>query len=214
MSKKSKPIRHILRALYQLSHKMYFSHILALSFATLSLSHPSIDASNLHPRDDIPYGAFPTSSSADPAKPTPPPSRNLGHAIVNNHCNFPIYIWSVGTTVEPVQTVLPNHSYSEEFRDDPNTGGIAVKISTDQDGLYTSAPQMVFSYNLSHSKNQGANSEQVWYNLSDVFGDPFAGYSVSLTPAEPAIHWENGVPPAGSQVRVIASSADLVLSLC
>jgi hypothetical protein len=192
---------------------MYISNILALSFATLSLAHPSIHAHNLNARDDIPYGAFPVPASATPAIPTrtPLPSREPGNAIVNNHCNFPIYLWSVGTNVQPVQTLLPNDSYSEQFREDPKTGGIAIKLSTDPDGLYTSAPQMVFAYNLSDLNDNG---EEVWYDLSDVFGDPFYGYPVSLTPAEPSIHWENGVPPAGSQVRVVASSTDLVLSLC
>ncbi|KAJ5856441.1 uncharacterized protein N7529_010385 [Penicillium soppii] len=195
---------------------MYLSNVLTFSFAALSLAHPSIHAKNIHPREVIPYGAFSTPSSAYPATAshTPSPSRRLGSAIVKNHCNFPVYLWSVGTSVQPEQTLLPNDSYSEQFHQDPNTGGIAIKLSTDIDGLYTSAPQMIFAYNLSYFKARGDNGEKVWYDLSDVFGDPFDGYPVSLTPAEPSIHWANGVPPAGSQVRVISSSTDLVLSLC
>jgi hypothetical protein len=95
------------------------------------------------------------------------------------------------------------------FREEKSTGGIAIKISTDIDGLYTSAPQMIFAYNLSNV-SQG----KVWYDLSDVFGDPFEGYPVSLTPAEPRISWTNGVPPAGSQVRVTQADTNLVLSVC
>lgn len=193
--------------------------MLALSFASLALGHPSINSNNLHARDIVPYGAFPTPSSTESAIPsyTPPPPprpRKLGHAIVNNNCDFTVYLWSVGTDVKPVHQLNSGESYDEMFREDPNTGGIAIKLSTDMDGLYTSAPQMVFAYNLSYFKRRGDNGEKVWYDLSDVFGDPFQGYPVSLTPAEPSILWENGVPPAGSQVRVIASSTDLVLSLC
>ncbi|CAI7584222.1 unnamed protein product [Penicillium bialowiezense] len=176
--------------------------MLALSFASLALGHPSINSNNLHARDIVPYGAFPTPSSTESAIPsyTPPPPprpRKLGHAIVNNNCDFTVYLWSVGTDVKPVHQLNSGESYDEMFREDPNTGGIAIKLSTDMDGLYTSAPQMVFAYNLSYFKRRGDNGEKV-----------------CLTPAEPSILWENGVPPAGSQVRVIASSTDLVLSLC
>lgn len=199
---------------------MYISSMLALSLASLALGHPSVHSNNLDARDDLPYGAFPTSSSTGSANPsfTPPPPppkpRKLGHAVVNNNCDFTVYLWSVGSDVKPVQILDSGDSYDETFREDPNTGGIAIKLSTDVDGLYTSAPQMVFAYNLSYFKKRGDNGEKVWYDLSDVFGDPFQGYPVTLAPAEPAISWEDGVPPAGSQVRVIASSTTLVLSLC
>jgi hypothetical protein len=199
--------------------KMYISSILAISFATLALAHPSIHPHSLKPRGGIPYayGSFQVPSSATPAIPsrTPlPPVRQLGNAIVHNYCNFTVYLWSVGTDVQPVQTLPPNDLYIEQFHEDPKTGGIAIKLTTDPDGLYTSAPQMVFAYNLSYFKGRGDNGEQVWYDLSDVFGDPFQGYPVTLRPSEPSIEWANGVPPAGSQVRVISSSTDLLLSLC
>jgi hypothetical protein len=141
--------------------------------------------------------------------PSPTPSRRPhGHAVINNNCNFPIYLWSVGTTAQSEKTLPPNDVYSEMFCEEESTGGIAIKISTDVDGLYTSAPQMVFAYNVSNDQSK------VWYDLSDVFGDPFKGYPVSLTPAEPRISWPDGVPPAGSQVRVTSADTDLVLSLC
>lgn len=197
---------------------MHLSNIFPLlSLATFTLSQPTIHdnhLAHLSPRD-IPYGAFPSSLSAIPMTPTSTPlaSHPLGHAIVRNHCHFPIYIWSVASNVQPVRTVLPSDEYSELFRENPDTGGIALKISTENDGLYTSAPQMVFAYNLSTARD-GRRPERVWYDLSDVFGDPFEGYPVNLMPSEPLISWKDGVPPAGSQVRVVASSTDLVLSLC
>ncbi|KAJ5773326.1 hypothetical protein N7457_008222 [Penicillium paradoxum] len=200
---------------------MHLSTIVPLlSLSTLALSQPTVHDSHLahlDPRNNIPYGAFPTPSSIGPMVPTstPPSTRpRLGHAIVQNNCDFPVYLWSVASTVQPVRTLLPNDDYSELFRKNPDTGGIAIKISTDRNGLYNSSPQMVFAYNLSFSQEGGRNEERVWYDLSDVYGDPFVGYPVDLTPSEPLISWKDGVPPAGSQVRVIASSTDLVLSLC
>ncbi|CRL24281.1 unnamed protein product [Penicillium camemberti] len=195
---------------------MYLSTILPLlSVTTIALSTPTIHNNHQGPRD-ISYSVSPSSSSG-PFRPmsTPPPThRDLGHAIVRNNCKFPVYLWSVASTVLPEKTLLPNDEYSEVFRENTDTGGIAIKISTDRDGLYTSAPQMIFAYNLSSTKERGLRQDKLWYDLSDVFGDPFEGYPVNLTPSEPLISWKDGVPPSGSQVRTVDASTDLVLSLC
>ncbi|OQD83643.1 hypothetical protein PENANT_c016G00737 [Penicillium antarcticum] len=187
---------------------MYISSLLLL-LATLAVARPTTTKNNVVHRAPIPDGSFitPTTPTSTP-KPTPS-RRPHGHAVIKNNCDFSIYLWSVGTAVQAEKTLLPNDVYSEIFREEKSTGGIAIKISTDVDGLYTSAPQMIFAYNLSNVA-QG----KVWYDLSDVFGDPFEGYPVSLTPAEPQINWADGVPPAGSQVRVTKADSNLVLSLC
>jgi hypothetical protein len=186
---------------------MHFLNLLPLlSLASLGTSLPS-DNQQSEPESITPYTPSP-SISVYPT-PTPsgkPASTRLGRAVVLNHCRNPVYIWSVGSSVRPEVTLLPYTQYAETFREDPVAGGIAIKISTQEDGLYVSAPTTVFAYNLS--------DKQVWYDLSDVFGDPFAGYSVRLHPAEPEIYWQQGIPPAGSQVRVMDASADLVLTLC
>ncbi|KAJ6188384.1 hypothetical protein N7519_003292 [Penicillium mononematosum] len=196
---------------------MYLSTILPLlSLTSLALSTPTIHENHRGPRG-IPYGAFASSSSSGlliPSSTPTPVHRKLGHAIVHNNCEFPVYLWSVGSKVLPEETLLPDDEYSEVFRENPDTGGIAIKISTDRDGLYDSAPQMIFAYNLSSTRERGERQDKVWYDLSDVFGDPFVGYPVSLTPSEPLISWKDGVPPAGSQVRDVDASTDLVLSLC
>ena len=153
---------------------------------------------------DVPYGAFPALSA--PAASTSIAAR-LGRAVIENHCDFPVYVWSVGSKVKPVITVLPDARYSETFRQDVHTSGIALKITTKRDGLYTRAPQTVFAYNLD-------SPDQVWYDLSDVFGHPFRGHPVRLQPSEPEIYWKNGVPPSGSQTRVHDASEDLTLTLC
>ncbi|KAL4886939.1 hypothetical protein BJY04DRAFT_204567 [Aspergillus karnatakaensis] len=133
-------------------------------------------------------------------------TQSIGHAYVANRCEIPLYIWSVGQNISQESTIQPGQVYSEVFRRDPKTGGIAIKITTVEDGLYTSAPQTVFAYNLVDNL--------VWYDLSDVFGDPFEGEVVSLVPSEPTINWVDGVPPSGSQVRVQDARTDLVLTVC
>ncbi|KAL5050556.1 hypothetical protein BDW71DRAFT_203293 [Aspergillus fruticulosus] len=139
-------------------------------------------------------------------RPAPNETMPMGHAIVANLCDQPIYLWSVGQDVSPQYMVNPGEEYIEMFRRDPQTGGIAIKVTTVKDGLYLSAPQTVFAYNLVE--------DLVWYDLSDVFGDPFQGQIVSVDPSEPEIYWEDGVPPSGSQVRMLEASTDLVLSIC
>ncbi|KAL4873078.1 hypothetical protein BDV12DRAFT_116384 [Aspergillus spectabilis] len=130
----------------------------------------------------------------------------MGHALVANRCEIPLYLWSVGENISQQAIIESGQVYSEIFRRDPKTGGIAIKITTVKDGLYTSAPQTVFAYNLVN--------DLVWYDLSDVFGDPFQGEIVSLLPSEPTISWDDGVPPSGSQVRVQDARTDLVLTVC
>ncbi|KAL4804462.1 hypothetical protein BDV18DRAFT_162225 [Aspergillus unguis] len=130
----------------------------------------------------------------------------IGNAVVINHCASPIYLWSVGQSISPQYILPPGWAYAEYFRRDPQTGGIAIKITAVKHGLYTSAPQTVFAYNLVENA--------VWYDLSDVFGDPFEGETVTVEGSEPAIHWEEGVPPRGSQVRIQRADMNLVLDVC
>jgi hypothetical protein len=188
----------------KLSNMLYW-----LCLASFTLCHPTA----LEKTDDIPYGTIPSPASSSvnlSPTATPAPSASIdarvGRAIIVNHCKIPVYIWSVGTVIRDPATLLPGNRYGETFRQDHKAGGIAIKVSTEENGLYESAPLTVFAYNI--------NDQNVWYDLSDVFGDPFKGYPVVLSPAEPAIDWANGIPPSGSQVRVQDVSEDLVLTLC
>lgn len=66
----------------------------------------------------------------------------------------------------------------------------------------------------------------MWFDLSDVYGDPFKGRRVSVQVRavqggegggggwEESIVWEDGVPAGGSQVRVVGAERDLVVRLC
>lgn len=133
----------------------------------------------------------------------------LGNAVVSNHCAEPVYLWSVGSSVSGPYTIEQGASYSEQFAKDAVTGGKALKVTHTPDGLYSGAAQTVFAYNLD---NGG-----VWYDLSDVFGDGFAGRKVTVESADAscqAIVWPAGVSTGGSQVKVCSAEKDVVLTLC
>jgi hypothetical protein len=134
----------------------------------------------------------------------------LGMARVVNKCPDTVHVWSVGSSVSGPYALGTNGGfYAEEFRKDPVTGGKALKVTKNADGLYTGAPQTIFAYNL--------DGDNIWYDLSDVFGDAFVGKKLVVASQEstcPSIIWPNGVPPAGSQVKTCTASKDVVFTLC
>ncbi|KAJ5104327.1 hypothetical protein NUU61_001674 [Penicillium alfredii] len=133
----------------------------------------------------------------------------VGNAKVQNHCKDPVYLWSVGGTVGSQQTIEPGKEYSEPLRHDDKSGGVSLKITTKENGLYDGSPQTNFAYTL-----DGSN---VWYDLSDVFGDPFSGESLVVNPSKadcPNICWASGVSPGASQTKTCTSDSDVTLTLC
>jgi len=134
----------------------------------------------------------------------------VGNAKVVNKCAEPVTLWSVGSSVSDAYTVAANGgSYSEPFVKDPTTGGKSIKITKTADGLYTGAPQLNYAYSL-----DGAT---IWYDLSTVFGDAFAGKKLVVSSAEtscPSITWPTGTNPGGSQVKACTSAKDVTLTLC
>ncbi|KZZ91729.1 Blastomyces -phase-specific protein [Moelleriella libera RCEF 2490] len=133
----------------------------------------------------------------------------IGHAVVKNGCSFPVTVWSVGSQVSPAHTLHTGEFYSEQFAWDNKTGGRALKVTHDPDGLYTGEPQVIFAYSL--------KDEQVWYDLSSVFGDAFSGLKLVEGSADtscPSIVWPQGTSPAGSQVKTCQNGANVTLSLC
>lgn len=199
-------------------NKLNFSHLFLL--ATLASCHPFNTNGELSWPDgvnDIPYGAFPPLSTYDGGLPsaaatasipagTAQPTNDvlLGKATVQNNCRFPIYAWPVGRTIHSEITVAPSSKYSEIYR--TAEGGIALKIGTDSNALLRHSPLLIFAYNIVNGK--------VWYDLSDVSGHPFKGHRVEINPSSPHISWTDGSPPGGSQIRVLDSSASIVLTLC
>lgn len=139
-------------------------------------------------------------------------SQAIGSARVTNNCAEPVYLWHVGGSVGAKQTIGQGQTYNETIVRDPSTGGVALKVTRVDDGLFQpGVPQTVFSYTLDQSTGT------VWYDLSDVFGDAFAGSNVEVLPSVttcPAILWPAGVSPGGSQVKVCGAGYDYTLILC
>ncbi|EFQ31356.1 Bys1 family protein [Colletotrichum graminicola] len=140
------------------------------------------------------------------------PIAALGKATVVNNCAAEVSVWSVGSDVLAAGPLAAGGgTYAETFARDPATGGRALKVTSARDGLYTGAPQLVFAYTLD------AGGGAVWYDLSTVFGDGFKGSKVVVASRQttcPAIVWEGGVSPGGSQVKVCTAEQDVVLTLC
>lgn len=133
-----------------------------------------------------------------------------GNATVLNKCSFPLYLWSVGGSVGPSTLIQPNDQYTEPLHYDPASGGVALKITTSAGGLFNGSPQTNFAYTL--------DGQGVWYDLSDVFGDAFAGEALAVVASKedcPGICWPEGVDPNGaSETKVCQASADVTLTVC
>ncbi|KAK2008084.1 Bys1 family protein [Colletotrichum eremochloae] len=145
------------------------------------------------------------------------PIAALGKATVVNNCASEVSLWSVGGDVRAAGPLAAGGgTYAETFARDPTTGGRALKVTSARDGLYTGAPQLVFAYTLD-TPGAGGSSGAVWYDLSTVFGDGFKGSKIVVASRQascPAIVWEGGVSPGGSQVKVCTADQDVVLTLC
>jgi hypothetical protein len=137
--------------------------------------------------------------------------QGLGRAIVTNQCDWPIYLWSVGGSISEQHNITKDTSYSEVFRKDPASGGVALKMTAVDGGLFLpNASQTIFAYNLS-------KDDQVWYDMSDIFGDAFVGRTMSIKPLNSTcegIIWSDGRQPAGSHVKNCSANTDLELTFC
>ncbi|OJD16276.1 hypothetical protein AJ78_03567 [Emergomyces pasteurianus Ep9510] len=139
-----------------------------------------------------------------------PAVQAVGNAIVVNNCPFDAFLNSVGSGIGPEQHLAANGGrYSEKFHRDPTSGGIALKITREAGGLLNGAPQTNYAYNL--------NGGRIWYDLSNVFGNPFEPNALRLAPSDgscPSLFWPHGVPPGGSQTRNCQPNSDVTLTLC
>lgn len=81
-----------------------------------------------------------------------------------------------------------------------------MKITRTPNGLYDGSPQQIFSYNI--------DGEKVYYDLSSVFGAPFAGKRLEVTSTTgESIIWAKGVHPGGSQVKSADKEENVWLSV-
>jgi hypothetical protein len=132
-----------------------------------------------------------------------------GKAIVQNACTDPVFLWSVGGSVGERQTIDPGANYTETTHYDDVSGGIALKITRTENGLYDGSPQTNFQYAL---------TDHLYYDLFDVFGDPFSGSTLVVHPSLDtcsSICWDAGVRGlATSQTEACSTDADITLTLC
>ncbi|KAJ4265959.1 hypothetical protein NW762_003932 [Fusarium torreyae] len=94
-------------------------------------------------------------------------------AIVINECTSAIYVQSypyAGGAPGPLTTVKPGQRFSEDLR----AGGSTVKIATTK----TLTKPLFFGYSSESKPNN------VYYELSTEYGNPFAGKHNILSPGE------------------------------
>lgn len=134
----------------------------------------------------------------------------IGRAIVTNQCDGTVYLWSVGSGIGVQNAIPKDTSYSEAFYHDSDSGGIALKITNSEGGLFKpNVSQVILAYNL--------DGDTVWYDMSDIFGDEFSGRTLTVTPTDSsceAISWYSGLSPVGSQIKACQAETDLELTLC
>lgn len=133
----------------------------------------------------------------------------LGSARLYNNCTNPVNFWTIGDTISGPTKLLGNVGLGASFTQDASINWIYAAQSAD--ALMYHEAQTAFSYNL-----DGAG--QVYYALTDNFGDAFSGDRVTLVPSDsscPSIEWASGTPTEESTTGYACSSdAILTLTLC
>jgi len=103
------------------------------------------------------------------------PAALAGKASIENQCDQDVYLWSVGGSASAdMVTLPPGKSYSEKYRFNDLGGGVSVKLAL--------------------AKNQGditqleytLDATTVWYDVSNINGNPFAHGGISVKPSDPA----------------------------
>ncbi|KAK8917486.1 hypothetical protein H634G_08953 [Metarhizium anisopliae BRIP 53293] len=134
----------------------------------------------------------------------------IGNAVVENNCDFPVYLRSVGREVSPAFYLRPRGGrFSEPYSRDP-TFGQALKITLGPDDVFDpTMPQTVYGYTLSEPF--------IYYDLDDVRGNIFAGKRLvqrSTDDSCPSNVWPQGVPVEPHVHNCRDSEADIILTLC
>lgn len=141
-----------------------------------------------------------------------PLTHAVGNAIILNNCtDTTVYVWSVGSSIGKTQTLTTGANFTEEFHYDSTTGGITLKITTERGGIYQNSPETDYAYTLD------TNTTTVWYDISDVNGNPFANKTVALVPDYDSCEsfvWQEGVPPEGIHTASCGADGDVKLILC
>ncbi|MCJ1476290.1 hypothetical protein MMC13_004956 [Lambiella insularis] len=138
-------------------------------------------------------------------------------AVVRNECSFPVYMWSVGGSQSPMQTIQPwGTQYQEAYQlVDGGNAGVSIKISKESGNLNTITQ---FEYTL--------NGDTVWYDISNINGWPFqndGGIKLipSISTCEARTCANGGIcsqaynqPDDNQVVRACSASGSLTLTTC
>ena len=98
---------------------------------------------------------------------------DLSHtkAVVTNDCQKDVYIWSVPEQSDLATDLAlkPGKRYEQPLRAGTDVSpGVAIKISSEPNGIYTAKGEINFQYSVDAS-----NSSKIWISLSKVHGDDF-----------------------------------------
>lgn len=105
--------------------------------------------------------------------------RALGYAVIDNRCNFPVYMWAVDAVRNPLESVqIPSKTSYTEVYHNLSTGGVSLKLSAiDANDVIT---QLEYTLDLSASK--------IWYDGSNVncatSTCPFYTYGMELSTSD------------------------------
>jgi hypothetical protein len=107
----------------------------------------------------------------------------LGSAIINNNCNFPVYLWPIDAQRNPSDSIVINAggSWSESYHT-PSSGGVSLKLSrtNNKQSKVTQFEYTVQSY---------ASNPFLWYDGSHVdcvdSECPFWDYGINLKASDP-----------------------------
>jgi hypothetical protein len=92
-------------------------------------------------------------------------------AIVTNNCRKDVYIWSVPEKADLANnlSISPGKRYEEPWR--PGTAitpGVAIKVTTEPDGIYTGKSEINFQYDI-----DPWDSTKIWIDLATIHGNDF-----------------------------------------
>ncbi|KAK0947961.1 hypothetical protein LTR29_000484 [Friedmanniomyces endolithicus] len=95
-------------------------------------------------------------------------AQSVGHAIVINACKYEVYVCDVpaadGGYTEIDKILQPNEPFTQQWTELTNAQGWSIKLSKDS----TLANIMQYEYTFH-------NDGTIWYDLSDVNGNPWDG---------------------------------------
>lgn len=137
-----------------------------------------------------------------------------GTAQIKNECSFDVYLWSVANSYNVDMKTIPSGGapYTEDYRINPDGGGISIKISPEQTQDHITQLEYTKSDTL------------IFYDMSNINGAPFQSGGMTLAPTAadcPTVKCPAGVlctdayiNPDDTATKGCSVDTDLILTLC